>query len=141
MRSATPLLLLLVGHASASGASSRTYKMYHRFGSEGEFTERGSVVLSAGDGGGNGTELTATATSSDGCLVPSAVDAAMTKRVVEAHGLQATTSLGLRFDADVSSADDEIAARGEALLNDALEKTIHVRPSCTLVPILSLIHI
>ena len=75
MRSATPLLLLLVGHASASGASSRTYKMYHRFGSEGEFTERGSVVLSAGDGGGNGTELTATATSSDGCLVPSAVDA------------------------------------------------------------------
>ena len=59
-------------------------------------------------------------------LSPSAVDGAMTKRVVEAHGLQATTSLGLRFDADVSSADDEIAARGEALLNDALEKTIQM---------------
>ena len=30
-------------------------------------------------------------------------------------------SLGLSFDADISSADPECAARGEALLNEALD--------------------
>ena len=44
----------------------------------------------------------------------------MTRQVLDEYGLRAATSLGLSFDADVSSEDDDIVAAGEALLNDAL---------------------
>ena len=53
-------------------------------------------------------------------LDPSSVDAEMTRQVLDEYGLRAATSLGLSFDADVSSEDDAIVAAGEALLNDAL---------------------
>ena len=56
-------------------------------------------------------------------LDPSSVDPAMTRRVLAEHNLRATTSLGLSFDADVSSPDDAIAKRGEALLDAALDVT------------------
>ena len=56
-------------------------------------------------------------------LDPSSVDPAMTKRVLDEHGLVPTTSLGLRFDADVSSEDPEVVRRGEELLLDALDVT------------------
>eukprot|EP00798_Chlamydomonas_sp_ICE-L_P017960 gene17960-24365_t len=54
-------------------------------------------------------------------LEPDTVDAAMTSRVLQEHGIKAACSLGLRFDADISSADKDIAARGEELLNKALK--------------------
>lgn len=53
-------------------------------------------------------------------LDPASVDAAMTRELLEEHGLEATCSLGLRFDADISSRDAEIARRGEELLDGAL---------------------
>ena len=53
-------------------------------------------------------------------LDPASVDAEMTRQVLDEYGLRAATSLGLSFDADVSSEDDDIVAAGEALLNDAL---------------------
>ena len=53
-------------------------------------------------------------------LDPSSVDAEMTRQVLDEYGLRAATSLGLSFDADVSSEDDDIVAAGEDLLNDAL---------------------
>ncbi|MBO0829384.1 MAG: sugar phosphate isomerase/epimerase [Streptosporangiales bacterium] len=53
-------------------------------------------------------------------LSPASVDAAMTRELLEEHGLEATCSLGLRFDADVSSRDPEIVRRGEDLLDGAL---------------------
>lgn len=53
-------------------------------------------------------------------LDPASVDAGMTRGLLEEHGLEATCSLGLRFDADVSSSDAEIARRGEDLLDGAL---------------------
>ncbi|MCG8356450.1 MAG: sugar phosphate isomerase/epimerase [Kiloniellales bacterium] len=56
-------------------------------------------------------------------LDPAKVDAARTRRQLEAHGVAAKTSLGLHFEADISSPDPEIAARGEALLGDALAAT------------------
>lgn len=56
-------------------------------------------------------------------LDPSKVDPARTARELEEHGLGVITSLGLAPDTDISNADREIAARGEALLNDALGVT------------------
>ncbi len=56
-------------------------------------------------------------------LDPAKVDPPRTRRQLEAHGIAAATSLGLNFAADISSADAEVAARGEALLNDALTVT------------------
>ena len=56
-------------------------------------------------------------------LDPSSVDPDMTRRVLAEHDLRATTSLGLSFDADVSSPDEAIAKRGEALLDAALDVT------------------
>ena len=53
-------------------------------------------------------------------LDPASVDAEMTRQVLDEYGLRAATSLGLSFDADVSSEDDDIVAAGEDLLNDAL---------------------
>lgn len=56
-------------------------------------------------------------------LDPSEVDAAMTRRVLEAAGLGASCSLGLGFDTDVSSADPTVSARGEELLERAIDVT------------------
>ena len=56
-------------------------------------------------------------------LDPSEVDPAMTRSVLEEDGLGASCSLGLPFDADVSSADPAVAARGEELLGRAIEVT------------------
>lgn len=44
----------------------------------------------------------------------------MTKRVLADHGLRAATSLGLTLDADISSEDKEVVAKGAAALEDAL---------------------
>jgi D-psicose/D-tagatose/L-ribulose 3-epimerase len=54
-------------------------------------------------------------------LDPGAVDAVMTRRLLEEHGLAASCSLGLGFDTDVSSADQAVAARGEELLAEAVD--------------------
>ncbi|GAA4059257.1 MULTISPECIES: sugar phosphate isomerase/epimerase family protein [Actinomadura] len=52
--------------------------------------------------------------------VPSSVDTGMTRRLLDEHGLEVACSLGLRFDADISSPDPEVARRGAELLDDAL---------------------
>lgn len=44
----------------------------------------------------------------------------MTRRVFAEHGLQPACSLGLSLDADISSADAEVVARGAAELDNAL---------------------
>jgi len=54
-------------------------------------------------------------------LDPGSVDPAMIRRVLEEHGLVASASLGLPFDADVSSEDPEVVARGEHKLEVALD--------------------
>lgn len=54
-------------------------------------------------------------------LDPAAVDVAMTRKQLEAEGLGATCSLGLSFETDISSEDDEVSARGERLLTSAVE--------------------
>ncbi len=54
-------------------------------------------------------------------LDPAAIDTAMTRRLLEEYGLGVSCSLGLKLDADVSSRDPEVAARGLALLRDALK--------------------
>jgi D-psicose/D-tagatose/L-ribulose 3-epimerase len=59
-------------------------------------------------------------------LEPREVDAAMTRRVLEEYGVGAACSLGLPFDADVSSADPAVAARGEELLLQAVRVTAEV---------------
>ncbi len=56
-------------------------------------------------------------------LDPDRIDAAMTRRVLDEAGLAAACSLGLSFDADVSSDDPDTVARGEALLAGALRVT------------------
>lgn len=56
-------------------------------------------------------------------LDPTAVDPLSTRRLLEEHALSGACSLGLPFDADVSSADPSIAARGETLLMTAVEVT------------------
>jgi D-psicose/D-tagatose/L-ribulose 3-epimerase len=52
---------------------------------------------------------------------PSAVDPAMTTRLLEDNGLGVTCSLGLDPETDVSSEDPEVAARGRDFLARALE--------------------
>jgi D-psicose/D-tagatose/L-ribulose 3-epimerase len=47
----------------------------------------------------------------------------MTRRVLEEAGLDASCSLGLDFDTDVSSADPAVSARGEELLERAIDVT------------------
>lgn len=59
-------------------------------------------------------------------LDPRSVDAAMTRRLLDESGVGATCSLGLPFEADVSNADPGVAARGEALLADAIDVTAAV---------------
>jgi D-psicose/D-tagatose/L-ribulose 3-epimerase len=56
-------------------------------------------------------------------LDPAEVDPAMTGRVLAEAELGASCSLGLPFDADVSSADPAVAARGEELLAAAIDVT------------------
>jgi D-psicose/D-tagatose/L-ribulose 3-epimerase len=56
-------------------------------------------------------------------LDPAEVDGEMTRRVLEEHELQASCSLGLGFDTDISSAEDAVAARGEELLQRAVSVT------------------
>jgi D-psicose/D-tagatose/L-ribulose 3-epimerase len=56
-------------------------------------------------------------------LDPSEVDATMTRGVLDEAGLPASCSLGLGFDADVSSADATVSARGEELLTAAVAVT------------------
>lgn len=53
-------------------------------------------------------------------LNPKAVDTAATARQLAEFGISAAASLGLAFDTDISSPEKSVAARGEALLNDAL---------------------
>ena len=57
-------------------------------------------------------------------LDPSTVDAAMTKRILAECNLKAATSACLTFHADISSADNDCAARGEELLNEALDTCV-----------------
>jgi D-psicose/D-tagatose/L-ribulose 3-epimerase len=54
-------------------------------------------------------------------LDPSAIDVKDTRRVLDEAGLTGVCSLGLDFDADISSPDLEVARRGEVRLLDALE--------------------
>ena len=53
-------------------------------------------------------------------LNPEEVDVPSTNRLLAEHNLTPSASLGLRLDADISSADAECAARGEELLRSAL---------------------
>ena len=53
-------------------------------------------------------------------LDPAATDPVMTRRLLAEHGLGASCSLGLSFDADVSSPDEAVAARGLTRLREAL---------------------
>jgi len=50
----------------------------------------------------------------------------MTKNALATHGLGVATSLGLSFDADVSSDDPEVVARGNVLLDDALDVSVRI---------------
>lgn len=54
-------------------------------------------------------------------LDPWGVDAAMTRRLLDDNGLQATCSLGLGSDTDVSSEDERVVAKGRDLLAAAVE--------------------
>jgi D-psicose/D-tagatose/L-ribulose 3-epimerase len=56
-------------------------------------------------------------------LDPGTVDPDMTRSALTAAGLNATCSLGLSFDADISSTDQGVVERGELLLMQALEVT------------------
>jgi D-psicose/D-tagatose/L-ribulose 3-epimerase len=56
-------------------------------------------------------------------LDPATVDAGLTRKLLEEHRLQSACSLGLRFDADISSSDPDIARRGRELLAGALGVT------------------
>lgn len=53
-------------------------------------------------------------------LDPKAVDPVMTRHALVAAGLDATCSLGLSFDADISSSDHDVVDRGHQLLLQAL---------------------
>jgi D-psicose/D-tagatose/L-ribulose 3-epimerase len=59
-------------------------------------------------------------------LDPTAVDGALTARLLADYGLAATCSLGLSVAADVSSEDEAVRARGEALLLEAVATTAAV---------------
>lgn len=52
---------------------------------------------------------------------PDGVDVKMVREVLATHGLQASASLGLPFDLDISSEDPEVVARGEERLNQAVD--------------------
>lgn len=54
------------------------------------------------------------------------LDRAHTRRLLEEHGLRAACSRGLARDADVSSDDPAVVARGQALLQESLELTADI---------------
>jgi sugar phosphate isomerase/epimerase len=54
-------------------------------------------------------------------LDPKTVDAAMTREILQASSLDATCSLGLSFDTDISSTDTPTVERGRQLLGHALD--------------------
>jgi D-psicose/D-tagatose/L-ribulose 3-epimerase len=54
-------------------------------------------------------------------LDPKTVDAAMTRELLQASSLDATCSLGLSFDTDISSTDTPTVERGRQLLGHALD--------------------
>lgn len=56
-------------------------------------------------------------------MEPATFDSATARRTLEAEGLQATASLGLPLEADISSDDPASVAAGRRLLDVALEKT------------------
>lgn len=51
---------------------------------------------------------------------PSAIDVAMTRRILDEYGMRATASLGLSPATDVSSEDEDAVAAGNALLGQAV---------------------
>src|SRR4051812_49359727 len=51
---------------------------------------------------------------------PRGIDGAMTRRLLDEYGIQASASLGLSLDTDVSSEDEERVKAGERVLADAL---------------------
>lgn len=59
-------------------------------------------------------------------LDPQGVDAELTRRIMEEHGLGASCSLGLSADADISSPDPDVARRGEELLTSALDVAVRM---------------
>jgi D-psicose/D-tagatose/L-ribulose 3-epimerase len=56
-------------------------------------------------------------------LDPTTVDAGLTRKLLGEYGLKAACSLGLSFDADISSPDPDVARRGRELLGAALDVT------------------
>lgn len=56
-------------------------------------------------------------------LDPAEVDGVMTREILESGGIEASCSLGLSFDTDVSSADPAVSARGAELLAAAVDTT------------------
>lgn len=54
------------------------------------------------------------------------LDRALTRRLLEEHGLQAACSRGLARDADVSSEDPAVVARGQQLLHESLDVTADI---------------
>ncbi len=60
-------------------------------------------------------------------LDPTSVDAAMTLRLLERHGLTATCSLGLSAATDISSEDPAVVAAGEAFLRLALSRVVEFK--------------
>ncbi len=54
-------------------------------------------------------------------LDPATVDASMTRRLLDDHGMAAACSLGLSPDADVSSEDHAVVGRGRELLGRAVD--------------------
>jgi D-psicose/D-tagatose/L-ribulose 3-epimerase len=62
-------------------------------------------------------------------LDPATVDARLTRKLLDEYGIKAACSLGLSFDADISSPDADIARRGRELLAAALDVTRDVGAS------------
>ena len=60
-------------------------------------------------------------------LDPATVDAAMTRRLLDEHGLEATCSLGLSAATDISSENSAVVAAGEELLHAALDCAVTLR--------------
>ncbi len=56
-------------------------------------------------------------------MEPTTFDSAAARRVLDAEGLHVTASLGLPYEADVSSDDPKVVAAGQRLLEVALDRT------------------
>jgi len=52
---------------------------------------------------------------------PTCLDVGLVRHAAEERGLLLTCSLGLPFEADISSTDEAVVARGEQLLNDVID--------------------